>query len=388
MQLIQWLSFTACVWSSQANAQDAQKHLGHPSQEILSDDPSRHTKPKNFAAILPSPLAQLEVASAPYPECGDEELIIKNHVVAINPVDWKIQSPMGRNFNLTYPVILGEDVAGEVVEVGSKIKSRFFVGDRVMAHPLGLANGPAYGGFQLYPVLKAATVSKIPDSISFEEAAVLPLSISTAAAGLFMKATLGLKYPPKGSEVSERVKGSTLLVWGCSSSVGSSVIQLAHAAGYSLITTSSPSNYEYCKALGADHVLDYHDADIVNQLISLLKGKKVVGAYDAIGSEITVRQSTTILHALGGGKIASVGLAPEVFPDVQVSRVSSGNIVTQEPEVAEKIWGAFVPWALKSGSLVTKPKGLVVGEGLENVQVGLDRQRAGVSALKVEVVLN
>ncbi|PVH77234.1 GroES-like protein [Cadophora sp. DSE1049] len=388
MKLIHWLSFTACVWPSQINAQDAQKHLGHPTQEILPDEPSLHTKPKNLAAILPSPLAQLEVTSVPYPECGDEEVIIKNHFVAINPVDWKIQSPMGRNFNLTYPVILGEDVAGEVVEVGSKIKSKFSVGDRVMAHPLGLGNGAAYGGFQLYPVLKAATVSKIPESVSFKEAAVLPLSISTAAAGLFMKSTLGLEYPSTDSKISERAKGSTLLVWGCSSSVGSSVVQLAHAAGYSLVTTASPSNYEYCKDLGADHVLDYHNADIVDQLISILKGRKVVGAYDAIGSEITVRQSATILHALGGGKIASVGLAPEVFSDVEVSRVSSGNIVTQEPEVADKIWGTFVPWALESGNLVGRPKALVVAKGLENVQAGLDRQKEGVSALKIEVVLD
>ena len=470
MRFLHCVFLAAGIFASLATAQDAQKHLGHPIQESLQNEPSPNTVPKNFAAILPSPLAQLVVTSRPYPQCGDNEIIIKNHIVAINPVDWKIQSPMGRNFNLTYPVILGEDVAGEVVEVGSEIKSKFSVGDRVMAHPLGLGNGAAYGGFQLYPVLKAATVSRIPDSITFKEAAVLPLSISTAAAGLFMKSTLGLEYPSvdaetsqraKGStlllwgcsssvgssvvqlataagyslittatvsripdsitfkeaavlplsistaaaglfmkstlgleypsvdaETSQRAKGSTLLLWGCSSSVGSSVVQLATAAGYSLITTASPGNFRYCKALGADQVLDYHDVDIVEKLIGHLKGRKVVGAYDAIGSEVTVRQSATILHALGGGKIASVGLAPEVFSDVKVSRVSSGNIVTQEPEVAEQIWGEFVPWALESGKLVARPKALVVGKGLENVQAGLDRQKEGVSALKIEVVLN
>ncbi|KAG4419859.1 hypothetical protein IFR04_006991 [Cadophora malorum] len=371
MRFLHCVFLAAGIFASLATAQDAQKHLGHPMQESLQNEPSPNTKPKNFAAILPSPLAQLEVTSRPYPQCGDDEIIIQNHIVAINPVDWKIQSPMGRNFNLTYPVILGEDVAGEVVEVGSEIKSKFSVGDRVMAHPLGLGNGAAYGGFQLYPVLKAATVSRIPDSITFKEAAVLPLSISTAAAGLFMKSTLGLEYPSVDVETSQRAKGSTLLLWGCSSSVG-----------------TSPGNFKYCKALGADQVLDYHDVDIVEKLIGHLKGRKVVGAYDAIGSEVTVRQSATILHALGGGKIASVGLAPEVFSDVKVSRVSSGNIVTQEPEVAEQIWGEFVPWALESGKLVARPKALVVGKGLENVQAGLDRQKEGVSALKIEVVLN
>ncbi|KAK0119375.1 hypothetical protein ONS95_010826 [Cadophora gregata] len=402
MHFIQWLSLTLSICISQLNAQEAQKHLSsNPSQGISPHKSTPDTNPKNFAAILPSPLAQLQVTSVPYPTCGPEEIIIKTHVLAINPVDWKIQSPMGRNFNLTYPAILGEDVAGIVVQVGSKIKSKskFSVGDRVMAQPLGLGNGPAYGGFQLYPVLKAATVSKIPNWLSFQEAAVLPLSISTAAAGLFMKSTLGLEFPSIDSDSNsrkrsssssssfQRAKNSTLLVWGCSSSVGSSVVQLAHAAGYSLITTASRSNFAYCESLGADHVLDYHNDNIVEQIISLLKDKNVVGAYDAIGSETTVHQSAAILHALGGGKIVSVGLAPDLFSDVEVYRVSSGNIVTQEPLVAERIWGEYVPWALESGKLVARPEALVVGKGLESVQAGLDRQKEGVSALKVEVVL-
>ena len=157
--------------------------------------------------------------------------------------------------------------------------------------------------------------------------------------------------------------------------------------GYQVITTASPSNYKYCEDLGATQVLDYHDKHVVNQLIDLLKGKTIVGAYDAIGSDTTVRQSASILHALGGGKIASVGLNPEVFSDVTVSRISSGAIVTDEPDVAHEIWGKYVPWALKSGKLVPSPEALVVGKGLDNVQKGLDRQKEGVSARKVEVLL-
>jgi NADPH:quinone reductase-like Zn-dependent oxidoreductase len=67
-------------------------------------------------------------------------------------------------------MVLGEDVAGEVLEVGSNAKHNFYVGQRVMAHTMGLDKGPAYGGFQLYPVLKAATTSPIPNDMSFTEA--------------------------------------------------------------------------------------------------------------------------------------------------------------------------------------------------------------------------
>lgn len=255
---------------------------------------------------------------------------------------------------------------------------------------MGLRNGPAYGGFQLYPVLKTATTSPIPDDISFTEAAVLPLSISTAAAGLFMNATLGLNYPnPDPSYPTPSANPNdtpTLLVWGGSSSVGSSVIQLASAAGYTVITTASPSNHNYCKTLGAAQVLDYHNPTIIPNLINLLQGKTLAGAYDAIGSTTTVHQCASILTALGGGKIASVGAAPSNLPpNVTVVRIAAGTFDTQEPSVAKEIWGVYVPQALKSGKLVPSPKALIVGKGLESVQKGLDRQKQGVSARKVVV---
>jgi len=262
-----------------------------------------------------------------------------------------------------------------------------------MSHTVGLDKGLAYGGFQLYPTLIGATTSLIPNDISYAEAAVLPLSISTAAAGLFMNATLGLKYPKIGKSFDHSVFDSgkgipTLLLWGGSSSVGASVIQLATAAGYAVLTTASPSNFKLCKDLGAAYVVDYHNPDVVRKLINLLEGQNVIGAYDAIGSIETVHQNAAVLHALGGGIVASVGTAPDDLPSgVTVARMSSFNIVTQEPEVAKAIWGDYVPAALVAGVLVPSPKELIVGKGLKNVQKGLDRQKQGVSARKVEILL-
>lgn len=89
---------------------------------------------------------------------------------------------------------MGVDVAGIVLEVGAYLQRKFRVGDRIIAHALGLGNGPAYGGFQLHPMVKAETASRLPDGIPFIQAAVLPLSLSIAAVGLFMKSTLGLNY--------------------------------------------------------------------------------------------------------------------------------------------------------------------------------------------------
>ena len=111
--------------------------------------------------------------------------------------------------------------------------------------------------------------------------------------------------------------------------------------------------------------------------MSLLKGTKLAGAYDAIGAETTVRQCAAVLHALGGGTIASVVSAPETFKDVKIGRISSEDIVSESPKVAKEIWGKYIPAALKTGQFVPAPKPLVVGSGLENVQKGFDRQEGG-----------
>ncbi|KAI0124167.1 putative zinc binding dehydrogenase [Xylariales sp. AK1849] len=340
----------------------------------------------NYAAWIQAEKARFEVATAPFPEIGEDEIIIKNKAVAVNPVDWKIQASGG--FGLKYPYVFGEDVAGEIIEVGSKVK-QFKPGQRVIANALGLGAGNAeYGGFQLYVRLKVATVAVIPDDLPFQSAVVLPLSISTAAAGLYLKSNLGLRYPQLNPDAL--AKKSALLLWGGSSSVGSSVIQLAVASGYEVITTASPANYAFVKSLGAKLVLDYHNPDIVSILIGLLKdsGSDFVGAYDAIGSEATVRQSAKIVQALGGGVVASVVSSPEdLEKDVKITRIGSSNIVTQEPEVGKKVWGEYVPAALKAGALLPKPKELVIGNGLYFVQGGLDTQRSGVSANKVVITL-
>ncbi|KEF59740.1 uncharacterized protein A1O9_04586 [Exophiala aquamarina CBS 119918] len=395
---------------------------------IVSTRRPSTVQPVNYAAWIPLETAGLVVGTAAYPsKLSGDEIVIKNHAVAVNPVDWKIQASGG--FGLEYPAILGEDVAGEVIEVGAGVKAATGLdlkpGDRVITHALGIGTGnPQYGGFQLYPRLKAVTVAKIPDDIPFWSAVVLPLSISTAAAGLYLKANLGLKFPNNhvdGSE-NEQERGvfgndrndeyqhqeqaqspreehhkrnrDTLLLWGGSSSVGSSVIQLAVASGYRVIATASPSNYDYVKSLGASLVLDYHNPDIESILISVLQSQragKLVGAYDAIGSDATARASARVVHAIGGGRVASVVSAPaddDVPRDVEITRIGSGNIVSQEDGlVARKIWGEWVPKALANGALRPKPDELVVGRGLYYVQAGLDRQREGVSARKVVVTL-
>jgi NADPH:quinone reductase-like Zn-dependent oxidoreductase len=138
---------------------------------------------------------------------------------------------------LKHPSILGYDVAGEVVEVGKDV-TRFQVRDRVVGFAVGTdgkVNDPAEGAFQEYVVLRPDLTSPIPSSLSYEAASVIPLGLSTAAAGLFQKDTLALHLP----SLSPKPTGQTLIVWGGSTSVGCNAIQLGVAAGHEVFTTYS-----------------------------------------------------------------------------------------------------------------------------------------------------
>jgi len=173
--------------------------------------------PSNTAAWLISAEANpLQVQSSPYNSPHENEIVIKNLAVAINPADWLIQERGGLFPHLRYPTILGSDVAGEVVEVGSSV-TRFKIGDRVTGFAVNLPNNTYIGGgFQTYTVLLSNLTLIIPDSLSYEQAAVIPLGVSTAASALFQKDYLALEYP----SLSPTPTGKTLLVWSGSSSVG------------------------------------------------------------------------------------------------------------------------------------------------------------------------
>jgi len=169
--------------------------------------------PTNKAAYQPAQKAKtLEVRAAPYTPAGAGQIVVKNAAVAINPIDWLIQSRGDIMFTyLKYPFILGVDLAGEVVEVGKDV-TRFKVGDRILGFGRAAdqkVNDAAQGAFQNYTVIRADLASPIPSSIPYEVAAVLPLGISTASAGLFEKSTLNLDLP---TEPARPPNGKTVII--------------------------------------------------------------------------------------------------------------------------------------------------------------------------------
>ena len=397
----------------------------------------------NTAAFLRSPRTPFEVGPAEMPAPAADEVVVRVRAVAVNPLDWVVQGTGRMTYRwLTHPAVLGTDVAGEVVAVGSAV-TRLAVGDRVVGLATGTDKGrdPRHeGAFQTHTALLERLTTVIPDDLSFEQAAVLPLGVSTAACALFQERHLGLRLPRSASDAGGAVSDAggavpdagavsdaggpaprereVVVVWGGSTSVGMNAVQLATAAGYYVVSTASAVNAETVKGLGATHVYDYRDPEVVDKLVAVIAGRTVAGAV-AIGlgsTEACIR----LLARTGGSRLAllstpvslaevadvSTGrpLVPNALPTFArlglatarsllaarqakvVARFVWGSSL-RDDDLGEQLWGGIVPRGLADGSLRAVPEALVAGEGLGAIQGAVDRQRAGVSARKLVVLL-
>ena len=322
-----------------------------------------------------------EVKSAPLWTPEENEVLVRNHAVAINPVDGGLQSLAF--FPLNYPTILGQDIAGEVVAVGPNV-TRFKKGARVLGHGVGMATKqPQHNAFQAYTVVQTNMASEIPNHISFESAVVIPLGLSTAASGLFQDDFLNLQFPTVPPQKST---GQTLLVWGGASSVGSNAIQLAVAAGYEVVTTASRKNFEYVKKLGASAAYDYNDSTVDDNLRKFFHDKSIAGALDCIGGPAW-GVCVNVVNGSRGNKF--VATTKRGFPDPpdNVTMKPVFGTTIKDNAVGKAVYEDFLPKALEAGTFVPAPKPLISGKGLESVQGAVGLQQKGVSARKVVVSL-
>jgi NADPH:quinone reductase-like Zn-dependent oxidoreductase len=330
----------------------------------------------NQSAFLDKPGTPFRITSSPIPNPGPDDIVVKNHALAINPID-HAQAASGFLIKPdSYPVVLGSDVAGEVHAVGSNV-SKFKPSDRVAGHCWFFSTQKAQdGAFQLYTQVPAKNAALIPEKVEFKDGAVLPLAVDTASAGLHK--VLGLPYPALDAKKS----GKVLLVYGASSSVGCLAAQLAVNAGIRVLATASPRNHDFVKSLGADGVFDYKSNTLVDDIVKAAGSDEFVGIYDAIAVESSFAHDKAILEKLGSGALAATHQIPKDWPEK-----IKASFVVGIGEFTFPIWEKFITPALEQGKLKCLPQAVVVGKGLESVQAGLDKSKAGVSAQKVVVEL-
>ncbi|KAI1617390.1 putative zinc-binding oxidoreductase ToxD [Exophiala viscosa] len=227
------------------------------------------------------------VHERPKPKVRDHFVLIKVTAVALNPTDWK---------HLDYRLVadgclVGCDFAGTVVEVGKGVNKALSTGDRVA----GVAHGgnsiqPEDGAFAEYIVAKGDILIKLPGSLSFEEAATLPLGVATVMQGLYQK---GLKLRLPNEPNTEK---PFVLIYGGATATGALGIQYARLSGYSVVTTCSPQNFEYVKFLGASEAFDYKDANVGASIRKLTKdGLKL--SWDIISNEDSAKVCAAALSS-------------------------------------------------------------------------------------------
>lgn len=221
---------------------------------------------------------------------------------------------------------------------------------------------------------------------------MLTLSSSTAADGLFSKGALSLPLPTLSPDATKKA----ILVWGGASSVGTITIQLAKASGVAVITTASSHNISKMKSqLEADFAFDHKSATVVDDVISAVRqlkedGTEFVGVYDAISLPDSFKIINQIVDRLGSSNLVSTKklttvLVPSNLPsDFEVKVVYAAVL---DKEVADGVWGKFVPEGLEKALLKPLPPASVVGKGLESIQRGMDENKKGVSFAKVVIEL-
>lgn len=207
------------------------------------------------AVIVTQPKTAGLVTDRAIPKLRDDYVLVKTVSVGLNPSDWKhvdFLSPPG--------VLLGGDYSGIVEAVGKDVKLPWKKGDRIcgFAHG-GNAVQAEDGSFAEYIVVKGDVQLRIPEHLSFQEAATLGAGIQTIGQALYQ--TLGLALP------NQPIKDATpILIYGGSTATGTLAIQFAKLSGYQVLTTCSPHNFDLVRALGADAVFDYKDSESAAQI--------------------------------------------------------------------------------------------------------------------------
>ncbi len=253
---------------------------------------------------------KLRYEDVPEPRISETEALIKVRAVALNHLDiWAREGT--RRERVPIPHISGSDISGEVARVGTLVKDHK-PGDKVLIAP-GISDGTCeycasgwdslcedykiigyetQGGYADYVSVPANNILPIPNSLSFEQAASVPLVFLTAWHMLTTRAHL--------------TAGETILVWGAGSGVGSAAIQIAKVLGAKVIATAgNDEKLEKARRLGADHVINHHSQDVPAEVKRFTNGKKANVVFDHVGQATWEKSMRSMAPA---GRLVNCGV--------------------------------------------------------------------------------
>lgn len=190
---------------------------------------------------------ELEIRDIPVPEIADEEVLVKIRTAGVNPLDnMIIRGEVKMIVPYKLPLLMGNEFVGTIEKLGAGVRA-FSVGDRVYGRmPLA-----GIGAFAEYAAVPQSAIAKVPEYLSDEEAACVPLTALTALQAL---------------ELMQPKAGETLFISGGTGSLGAMAIPVAKSYGLTVITNGSAANRERVLALGADRFIDYKMEDYAELL--------------------------------------------------------------------------------------------------------------------------
>lgn len=227
------------------------------------------------------------------PPVGPDTILVRAKATSVNPVDWKIRlGYLQGAYPHHLPIIPGWDVAGVVEAVGPAVITGLEVGDEVWGYVR--RDDVQWGtAAELVPAPER-TVSRKPASLSFEEAAAVPLAGLTAYQAL--------------TEALSVEEGERVLVHAAAGGVGQFAVQIALARGCEVVGTASPDNHDFLRELGVTEVVDYHRGPVSEQLSA-----PVEAVLDLVGGEALedapnqVKHPTRIASIIDAQKVHELG---------------------------------------------------------------------------------
>lgn len=369
----------------------------------------------HLAAVSPAKGAPFTLHPRRTPVPGPGDLLIAVKSLALNPADCLMRAHGLFIPPAAYPTVLGFDIAGLVLAVGSSVPvvapadgGPFFVPGttRVAAYSASFWRNcdPDYGAFQEHCLVPWQHAAPIPsdNTISWNAAATLPVAAEVA---LHAWDLLGIprlplgSLPPSPTLPVQQTKTHALLIWGASSSVGTMGVQSArlHRSSPSstfaaVYATAGAANHAYVRTLGADRVFDHRAPSVAASIIAAARADGLViqhcflatGALAACQAVLRAFSSST-----SPGKIAS---APIIPPDAAAVEGVETVFVLPSADEAERLeqfsyWlGTWLRENLANGSIRPSPEPTVVGKGLGDIDAGLDvLARGEVSCAKLVV---
>lgn len=226
----------------------------------------------------------IHLIEASIPALNHYELLVEVHAASVNPIDYKIRDGKVKVLmSFSFPLILGHDFAGQIIDVGSKV-TKFKIGDLVYGRP----GKDRIGTFAEYVSIHENEVSLKPSNLTMDEAAGIPL--------------IGLTSWQTLHEVIQLKQGQKILIHAGAGGVGTFAIQLAKQMGAYVATTTSESNFEFVQSLGVDEIIDYRKERFEQNL------KDYDAVFDTVGGDTLIR-SFQILKP--GGLVASISGMPD-----------------------------------------------------------------------------